>query len=317
MAEHRFPVPTKIYHDTGYPTISATRPENSAKGKTVVVSGGGSGIGAETARFFAAAGASRILLMGRRPGPLDETKASIESQYPGTAVTATPTDVTDKAQVEAAFSNFVSAGSHHGKIDVLISNAAVAGPMEGIADVDPTAFLAGVQSNVAGALLVAQAFLRHAAEDAVVVNVSSSAAHLNFADILGSYSVAKLATYRVWDIVGYAHPRLRVYHLQPGVVDTDMNRAAGGVKAMGFEDHVSLPAGFMLWLASPEAAFLKGKFLWSNWDVDELKTRAKEIEGSQEFNVQVVGWPFGKEWSSGATGRAFVQLRDEGVSGAN
>lgn len=50
----------------------------------------------------------------------------------------------------------------------------------------------------------------------------------------------------------------------------------------------------MLWLASPEAAFLKGKFLWSNWDVDELKTRAKEIEESQEFNVQVVGWPFGK-----------------------
>jgi hypothetical protein len=29
---------------------------------------------------------------------------------------------------------------------------------------------------------------------------------------------------------------------------------------------VSLPASFMLWLVSPEARFLKGKFLWSNWD---------------------------------------------------
>lgn len=46
----------------------------------------------------------------------------------------------------------------------------------------------------------------------------------------------------------------------------------------------------MLWLASPEATFLKGKFLWSNWDVDELKTRAEEIESSEEFNIKAVGW---------------------------
>ncbi|KAK8108097.1 short chain dehydrogenase reductase [Apiospora kogelbergensis] len=269
MAEHRFPVPTKIYHDTGYPTISATRPENSANGKTVVITGGGSGIGSETARFFAAAGAARILLLGRRPGPSPKPR-------------------------HAAFADFVKQTPGQKKIDVLISNAAFTGPLEGVADVDPTAFLAGIQTNVGGALHVAQAFLRHAAADAVVVNVSSSAAHLGFADAFVSYSVAKLAAYRVWDTVAFANPEKRVYHIQPGVVDTDMNREVGGVKAMGFEDHVSLPAGFMLWLASPEAAFLKGKFLWSNWDVDELKTRAKEIEESQEFNVQVVGWPFGK-----------------------
>jgi hypothetical protein len=33
-------------------------------------------------------------------------------------------------------------------------------------------------------------------------------------------------------------------------------------------DLVSLPASFNVWLASPEARFLKGKFLWANWDVD-------------------------------------------------
>ncbi|KAK7977173.1 oxidoreductase [Apiospora saccharicola] len=274
MPQPRLPVPTKINRDTGYPTISATRPENSASGKTVVVTGGGTGIGAETARFFAAAGASRILLIGRRPEPLLATKKSIESQYPGTAITATPTDVTDKAQ-----------------IDVLISNAGMMGPLEGVDNVDPAAFLEGVQANVSSALYVAQAFLRHAAtEEAVVCNVSSNAAYLNFANAFAAYSVGKLAAYRVWDALAFAHPHLRVYHLQPGIVDTDMNRAAGGVAALGYEDHVSLPAGFMLWLASPEAAFLKGKFLWSNWDVDELKARAEEIENSMEFNIQAVGW---------------------------
>lgn len=57
---------------------------------------------------------------------------------------------------------------------------------------------------------------------------------------------------------------------------------------------VSLPATFSVWLASPEARFLKGKFLWANWDVDELKARAKEIESTGMFDVQVVGWPFGE-----------------------
>lgn len=62
---------------------------------------------------------------------------------------------------------------------------------------------------------------------------------------------------------------------------------------------VSLPASFSVWLASPEARFLNRKYLWVNWDVDELKARAKEIEEGQEFNIQVVGWPFGeKKWSS-------------------
>ena len=74
-----------------------------------------------------------------------------------------------------------------------------------------------------------------------------------------------------------------------------MNKEAGGVAALGFEDHVSLPAHFNLWLASPEAKFLKNKFLWVNWDVDELKAQAKEIEAGTKFNVSLVGWPFGAD----------------------
>lgn len=55
---------------------------------------------------------------------------------------------------------------------------------------------------------------------------------------------------------------------------------------------VSLPASFNLWLASPEARFLKGKFLYANWDVDELKDRAKELESTTQLNIALGGWPF-------------------------
>jgi hypothetical protein len=47
----------------------------------------------------------------------------------------------------------------------------------------------------------------------------------------------------------------------------------------------------MVWLASSEAAFLKGKYVWANWDVEELKAVAEEIASSELLTMQLVGWP--------------------------
>lgn len=303
-----FPSPTTKWHNTTYDSLSPTRPELSAKGKTVLVTGGGTGIGAETARYFALAGASRIALLGRREAPLLETKAAIQRAFPSIDIFTAPTDVTNKASVDAAFAAFLG---DHGKLDVVVSGAAITGPMDSVQDVDGEGFIDTVEQNLRGALWVAKAFLRHAGENPVAVNISSSAAHLNFGPGFAAYSTAKMAAVRLWDSLGFANPQLSVFHIQPGVVDTDMNKAAGGVKATGVEDHgkcfcmlaryqhkvnlaflVSLPASFILWLASPEARFLKGKFLWSNWDVDELKARSKELEATTQLNVGLGGWPF-------------------------
>lgn len=227
-----FPSPTSKWHTETYDSISPSRPELSAKDKTVVVTGGGTGIGAETARFFAEAGASRIALLGRREQPLLDTKASIEHKFPHVDVFVAPTDVTNQKQVEAAFSTFAC----DKKIDVLISNAAIIGAQEPVSDVDPEKFLDAIQTNLRGSIYVAQAFLRYAATNAVVVEINSSAAHVNFAPKFAAYSVAKLAVFRLWDSLGYAHPEMSIFHIQPGVVDTDMNKEAGGVQAMGFAD---------------------------------------------------------------------------------
>ncbi len=54
----------------------------------------------------------------------------------------------------------------------------------------------------------------------------------------------------------------------------------------------SLAGAFMVWLASPEADFVKGKFLWANWDVEELKARKEEIQGSSLLTMTLDGWPF-------------------------
>lgn len=227
-----FPSPTSTWHTKTYQSISPTRPELSAKGKTVVVTGGGTGIGAETARYFAEAGASRIALLGRREQPLLDTKASIEHKFANVEVFVVSTDVTKKSEVDSAFAKFVG----DGKIHVLVSNAAIVGPQDPVKDADGEKFIEAIQQNLKGSLFVAQAFLRYASTDAVAIDVSSSAAHLNFASLFASYSIAKLAIFRLWDSLAFANPEMSIFHVQPGVVDTAMNRETGGVAAVGFED---------------------------------------------------------------------------------
>jgi len=48
----------------------------------------------------------------------------------------------------------------------------------------------------------------------------------------------------------------------------------------------------MVWLASPEAAFLKGRFVWANWDVAKLKEKTKALEENPTLlTVGLTGWP--------------------------
>ncbi|KAJ0416846.1 hypothetical protein BJY00DRAFT_290966 [Aspergillus carlsbadensis] len=238
-----FPSPTKTWHDNTYVSLSPDLPHLSQNAKTILITGGGSGIGAETARTFAAAGAAYIALLGRRERPLVETKASIETEFPGTKVFTAPTDVTVETEVNEAFRAFVEFTGGRG-VDVLIACAAVIGPQGDIEGVQSEPFLESIQKNVKGAMYTGQAFLKYKAEgeETVVVDINSSAAHLNFAPGFAGYTISKWAVFRFWDCLGFESGfsrkgKVRVYHVQPGVVDTDMNREAGGVKAMGFEDH--------------------------------------------------------------------------------
>ncbi|KAF2025742.1 oxidoreductase [Setomelanomma holmii] len=295
--------PTKKFHKTTYPSLDPARPELSAKGKTIVITGGGTGIGAETAVYFATAGAARIAILGRREQPLLDTKAALEADYPNTDIIAIATDVTKNSQVEAAFERIAG----DSKIDVLCSNAAIIGAQGNIVDLRPDHWLEGILINLQGNFNVTKAFLGYAAKDAVIIETNSAAAHLDITAGFSAYNVAKMATARFFQCVQFEHPDLSVYSIQPGAVNTDMSREAGykpqkegedfqwkgeGSSLLSGYDDASLPASFIVWLASPEARFLKGKYLWANWDVDELKARKEEIENSTLLSIGLQGWPF-------------------------
>ena len=80
----------KTFHTKPYPLLDVTRPELSAAGKVVLITGGGSGIGLVVAGHFAKAGSKTVAITGRRQNVLDEAKQSIESTYPPSTRTAAP-----------------------------------------------------------------------------------------------------------------------------------------------------------------------------------------------------------------------------------
>lgn len=97
-----FPSLTAEWHNDTYDAISPTNPTVSAKGKTVVITGGGVGIGRETAKAYAEAGAAHVAILGRTQKTLDETKSIINQQSPDTKVTTHLADVADEEAVGRA-----------------------------------------------------------------------------------------------------------------------------------------------------------------------------------------------------------------------
>jgi len=57
-------------------------------------------------------------------------------------------------------------------------------------------------------------------------------------------------------------------------------------------DTPELPAHFAVWLCSEDAKFLRGRMVWCNWDVEELKAKKAEVEGSDVLTATIQGWPF-------------------------
>ena len=89
----------------------------SLDGKSVVITGGGTGLGRAMVRALARAGAD-LAIGGRRSGPIQEAVDEVKAL--GRDAVAVPTDVTNSGQVNELISSSIQ---RFGKIDVLINNA--------------------------------------------------------------------------------------------------------------------------------------------------------------------------------------------------
>jgi NADP-dependent 3-hydroxy acid dehydrogenase YdfG len=152
-------------------------------GKSVIVTGASSGIGASTARLLHAAGAHPVLAARR-----GDRIAALSKELDGAL--AIPTDVTDPEQVHGLVA---AALDRYQRIDGLVNNAGASlhGPLD---QVDLAEFSQTLQLNVVGLLAMTQAVLPAMRQQGFgrIVNISSGTTR-RVAVGVGAYASTKLA----------------------------------------------------------------------------------------------------------------------------
>lgn len=235
--------------------------------RTVLVTGGGTGIGAAVARALAADG-QRVAICGRRAEPL----RAVASQTGALDVVC---DISDGGQVERLVESVVA---EFGRLDGLVLNAGVITP-GGVAELSVADWSAMVSVNLTGAFLVAKAALGHLIESrGAIVSVASVAA-LRAASDMGGYAATKagLAMLTQSLAVDHAHQGLRANVVCPGWTITEMAddemTSFGGERGLAVPDAYELVtalvpqrraafaeevAAVVTWLLSDQASYVNG-----------------------------------------------------------
>jgi NADP-dependent 3-hydroxy acid dehydrogenase YdfG len=187
-------------------------------GRTALVTGAGSGIGAAIAEALGRAGA-RLVVLGRRPEPLGEVVDRIVAAS-GSAV-AMVGDVRDYGAmargVQAAIARF-------GALDILVANAAVAdvGPID---EADPDLYRDVIETNVIGVLNSIRAALPHMLGRAMghVVVLASVSGRITYVGE-PAYVASKHASIAFADCLRQevAERGIRVTTIEPGLVETPL-----------------------------------------------------------------------------------------------
>jgi NAD(P)-dependent dehydrogenase (short-subunit alcohol dehydrogenase family) len=216
------PTYTNVFHHKPYAAISPTRPELSTKGKNIVITGAGTGIGAAIALSFAQSGASHIALLGRTEATLLKSKQAVNATYPETAVHVITADVANEASIRAALEKYASIVGK--KLDVLVANAGVLPDPGTLLGSDASLWWSGYEINIRGQFNLIRAFVPLAEKNATVINVTTSVIQFPFVPGSSGYHGSKLGATKIFDYLHFEQPELRVLQFHPGVVQTSMSQ---------------------------------------------------------------------------------------------
>ncbi|WP_112135615.1 SDR family NAD(P)-dependent oxidoreductase [Glycomyces dulcitolivorans] len=265
-------------------------------GRSVVLTGAGTGLGRVYALALAERGA-RLVLIGRRKDALDAVAADIRDQG-GTAITV-PADVTDPGAMDEAARR---AAAEFGGVDLLVNNAGIAGPHGPVWETDDDAWWRAMETNLHGTVRACRAVLPHmiARRRGRVVNIVSHAGLATWPNA-SAYSVSKAAVIKFGENLAAETRRhgVTVLNYHPGLLDVGLtrehrlsphsgnewsDRLGDWVRrehANGRFDSVDRSVHQLLRLAAGTADSLTGTYIAVGDDIEDRHRealRAKEIE---------------------------------------
>ncbi|KAK8097745.1 NADP(+)-dependent dehydrogenase [Apiospora kogelbergensis] len=275
------------WHNDVYPAIDYKNPSLRHEGQTVVITGAGSGIAREAAAAFATAGAKRLVLVGRTEAKLQQAASDLAQSHPAVEVQHVVADVADAAAVRSLAASL-------GVWDVLVQGAGYINSPAPAAQAGVDDYWKAYEINVKSFVLLVKALLPKAAPGAAVLALVGGSLVFPTSMLVGlsGYLVSKMALAKTIEFLALENPDVFFAAVHPGMVDTDIFRRSGAIPDMLAMDTPKLFAGFSLWLTSPEAKFLSGRFVWANWDVEELKQKKDEIMSSTKLTFNLEGFPF-------------------------
>ena len=202
-------------------------------GNTILITGGGSGIGRGLAEAFHDAG-NQVVIAGRRKQALDETTAA----NPG--IKSLTLDIEDPAAIRAFATR---AAADFPSLNVLINNAGIMraekllAQQPDLADAEAT-----IATNLLGPLRLTAALLPHLEKQphSVIVNVSSGLAFLPLV-LTPTYCATKAALHSYTESLRYQlrKTQIEVLELIPPYVQTDLMGGAGDPRAMPLDTYIA------------------------------------------------------------------------------
>jgi 3-oxoacyl-[acyl-carrier protein] reductase len=194
-------------------------------GKTIIITGAGSGIGRATAQIFARERANVVCADINEDG----ARATAEQvNAAGSQALAMKVDVTSRAQVDAMVTRAISA---FGRVHFLFNSAGAAIRRSKFLDIDDALLAKTFELNVNGTFYAMQAVLPHMLKnkDGVIVNMASMAHRRGGPGSSVHYAAAKGAVVSMTMGVAreFATQGIRALSISPGPIQTPFQDAAG------------------------------------------------------------------------------------------